>query len=330
MNNNKRNVWVIAEQGEVGILDISLQLIGKARQLADKLGSLVEVILLGYECELVGAKLFAAGADKIYIGDHPETAVYQAELYTEVIIRLFKQQQPDIVLIGSTFVGRELAPILAATLKTGLTAHCTDLDLNDNGILEQKISAYGGMMTIVCPDKRPQMATVAKGVFRIPTLDKQRSGETVTLDMPNDFKARMRTLEIVKKDTPSIPLESAEKIVAGGAGAQNIEGWNLISELATLIGAGLGSTRPAVDEAWTKIDTMIGQSGKMVNPKLYIGIGLSGEQQHMIGIVDSEVMVAINNDEQSPVFNQVDYGIVDDCQLFLPELIKKIKDYKGK
>lgn len=330
MNNNKGNVWVIAEQGESGVLDISLQLIGKARQLADKLDTLVEVVSLGFECQSSAAKLFSAGADKIYIGDHPETAVYQAELYTEIIGELFQQQQPDIVLIGSTFMGRELAPILAATLKTGLTAHCTDLSLDENGILQQKIPAYGGMMTIVCPEKRPQMATVAKGVFGNPTLKNQGSGEIISLALPQGFKPRTRTLEIVKEDAPGISLESAERIVAGGAGAQSLEGWNMISELAALIGAGLGSTRPAVDESWTKIDTMIGQSGKMVNPKLYIGVGLSGEQQHMVGIVDSEIMVAINNDEKSPVFSQVDYGIVDDCRLFLPELIKKIKEYKGK
>jgi electron transfer flavoprotein alpha subunit len=328
MDNNKGSVWVIAEQGKLGILDVSLQLIDKARQLADTLGSPVEVVSLGYQCELIGTQLIAAGADKVYIADDPATAVYQAELYTKIISQLFKQQQPNIVLVGSTFMGRELAPILAATLKTGLTAHCTDLCLDEKGILEQKIPAYGGMMTIVCPEKRPQMATVAKGVFGLPNPDNERTGEILTLEIPNDFKARIRTIEIVKEEVPSISLESADKIVAGGAGAQNIKGWNMIKELANLLGAGLGSTRPAVDEAWIKIDSMIGQSGKMVNPKLYIGIGLSGEQQHMVGIVDSEIMIAINNDEQSPVFSQVDYGIVDDCQLFLPELIKKLKAHQ--
>jgi len=330
MDNNKGSVWVIAEQGKLGILDVSLQLIGKARQLADELDSSVEVVSLGYECNLIGTQLIAAGADKVYITDDPATAVYQAELYTKLISHLFIQQQPNIVLIGSTFMGRELAPLLAATLKTGLTAHCTDLCLDDKGILEQKIPAYGGMMTIVCPEKRPQMATVAKGVFRQQEIDNTRSGDIIPIEIPVDFKARIRTLDIVNEETPAIALESAEKIVAGGAGAQNIEGWNMIEELATLLGAGLGSTRPAVDEAWTKINTMIGQSGRMVNPKLYIGIGLSGEQQHMVGIVDSDIMIAINNDEQSPIFKQVDYGIVDDCQLFLPELIKKLKAHQEK
>lgn len=330
MDNNKGSVWVIAEQGKVGILDVSLQLIGKARQLADTLGSLVEVVSLGFQFETTGEELIAAGADKIYFGDHPDTAVYQAELYTKVLSQLFIQQQPNIVLIGSTFLGRELAPILAAKLNTGLTAHCIDLCLDDKGILEQKIPAYGGLMTIICPEKRPQMATVAKSVFSKPVMDTTRSGEIISLEIPDGFKAKVRTLEIVKEESPGITLESAEKIVAGGAGAQNIEGWNMIKELATLLGAGLGSTRPAVDEAWTKIDTMIGQSGRMVNPKLYIGIGLSGEQQHMVGIADSDIMIAINNDEQSPVFTQVDYGIVDDCQLFLPELIKQLKAHQEK
>ena len=330
MDKNKGSVWVVAEQGELGILDVSLQLIGKARQLADTLGALVEVVSLGYQCELTGTQIIAAGADKVHIADDPATAIYQAELYTKIISQLFNQQQPDIVLIGSTFMGRELAPILAATLKTGLTAHCTDLCLDEKGILEQKIPAYGGMMTITCPEKKPQMATVAKGVFQKPEMDITKNGDIFSLEIPKNFKTKIRTLKIVKEEIPGITLESAKTIVAGGAGAKNIEGWNMIKELATLLGAGLGSTRPAVDEAWTRIDTMIGQSGRMVAPKLYIGIGLSGEQQHMVGVVDSDIMIAINNDEQSPVFSQVDYGIVEDCQLFLPELIKKLKTHQEK
>jgi len=330
MGNTNGPVWVIAEQIDSRILAVSLQLIGQARKLADELVTSVEVVLLGDKLGGQPQPLFAAGADRVYLGDSPELAFYQPEIYTEIIVKLAQERQPEIVLIGSTARGRELAPLVAARLRTGLTAHCIDLVLDENGILEQIIPAYGGLLSITCPESRPQMATAATGVFPTPELDETKTGEIIPLEVPADLPRRIQTLEVVRQEPEGMPLESAPIVVAGGAGAGDVEGWHQIAELAKALNAALGCTRPAVDEGWAGLETMIGQSGKMVSPELYIGVGLSGELQHTVGIVGAQVMVAINNDPQAPVFEQVDYGIVDDCREFVPVLIDKIREYQEK
>jgi electron transfer flavoprotein alpha subunit len=325
MGTDHSAVWVIAEQIDCHLQSVSLQLTGQARKLADQLGTSVEAILLGDNIEEQARQLIAAGADRVYLGNYPELEVYQPELYTEIVVNLAREHLPEIILIGSTNMGRELAPLTAARLKTGLTAHCIDFVLDKELILEQRIPAYGGLLSIVCPEKRPQMATAAKGVFPTPELDDSRIGETMMIDMPTHLPGRIKTLEIIREEPEGVPLETAATIVAGGAGAGDDKGWNEISELAATLNAALGSTR-----GWTELETMIGQSGKMVSPEVYIGVGLSGEQQHMVGIVGARVMIAINNDDKSPIFEQVDYGVVDDCREFIPELIKKIKEYQEK
>jgi electron transfer flavoprotein alpha subunit len=323
-------VWVIAEQIGGRVLAVSLQLIGHARKLANGLEASVEAVLLGDKLDEQTQQLFAAGADRVYLGDAPELAFYQPEIYTEIVVELAKERQPEIMLIGSTSTGRELAPLVAARLKTGLTAHCIDLVLDESKILEQRVPAYGGLLSIICPEKRPQMATIARGVFPTPELDENRTGEILPLDVPEEIPRRIQTLEVVREQPEGVPLESAPIVVAGGAGAGDLEGWRKIADLAKVLNAALGCTRPAVDEGWAGLETMIGQSGKMVSPELYIGVGLSGELQHMVGIADAQVMVAINSDPHSPVFEQVDYGIVDDCREFVPVLIDTIKEYHEK
>ena len=330
MGTDHNAVWVVAEQIDCHLQSVSLQLTGQARKLADLLGTSVEAILLGDNIEDAARQLIAAGADRVYLGNSPELEVYQPEPSTEIVVNLAREHRPEIILIGSTDMGRELAPLVAARLKTGLTAHCIDFVLDKEMILEQRIPAYGGLLSIICPQKRPQMATAAKGVFPTPEPDDSRSGETVRIDIPADLPGRVKTLEIIREEPEGVPLETASTIVAGGAGAGDNDGWKEISELAATLNAALGSTRPAVDEGWTELETMIGQSGKMVSPEVYIGVGLSGEQQHMVGIVGARVMIAINNDANSPIFEQVDYGVVDDCREFIPELIKKIKAYQEK
>ena len=330
MENTHGSVWVIAEQIDCQILSVSFQLIGQARKLADALGTSVESVLLGDHIEEQARLLIAAGADKVYLGSSAELELYQPEIYAAMIVNLARERQPAILLMGSTFMGRELAPLVAARLQTGLTAHCIDLVLGENKTLEAKIPAYGGLLSIVCPQKRPQMATIAQGVFPKPELDETRTGKIIPLNVPADIPRRIETLEVVREAAAGVPLESASVIVAGGAGAGDPEGWSQIAELARTLKAALGCTRPAVDEGWAELETMIGQSGKVVSPELYIGVGLSGEQQHMVGITNARVMVAINKDAKSPVFEQVDYGIVDDCREFVPVLIEKIKEYYEK
>jgi electron transfer flavoprotein alpha subunit len=328
MENTRGPVWVIAEQIDGRILTVSLQLIGQARKLADELETAVEVVLLGDQLNGQTQQLFAAGADRVYLGNDPDLALYQPGLYTEMIVKTAQERQPEIILVGSTSMGVELAPLVAARLATGLTAHCIDLVLDESGILEQRIPAYGGLISITCPERRPQMATVARGVFPKPELDETRTGELVRLDVPDHLPHRIQTLEVVREEPQGVPLESASIVVACGAGAGDLEGWRQIANLAKVLNAALGSTRPAVDEGWCGLETMIGQSGKMVSPELYIGVGLSGELQHMVGIVSARVMVAINNDPKSPVFEQVDYGVVDDCREFIPVLIERIREYQ--
>jgi electron transfer flavoprotein alpha subunit len=283
-------VFVIAEQEDGGIDPVTLQLLGKARQLADDLGVQVGAVVLGQDLANATRAIVEAGADIVFQGDSDLLVPYQAELHTEII------------------------------------AHCIDLVINREGILEQRIPAYGGMMTIVCPEKRPQMATVANGVFPKPVLDPTRSGRIVPIEVPEAFPLRAQTLEIVAGRPEGVSLESASVIVAGGAGAGDHDGWRQIAELADALNAGLGSTRPAVDSGWAELETMIGQSGKMVHPELYIGIGLSGELQHMVGIVGARIMIAINSDPKAPVFEQVDYGVVEDCRDFVPALIGALKN----
>jgi len=321
-------LWVFAEQAEGRILDVSLQLVGKARELAAVINTAVEVILLGAGMNNQVPLLFAAGADRVYMGDALVLAWYQPEIYTDMVVSLAKEKKPEIVLIGSTFTGRELAPMVAARLKTGLTAHCIDLTINEDGILNQWIPAYGGIISIICPKNRPQMATVARGVFPNPAMDDRRRGEVILLEAPTEIAGRVHTLEVVRKEPETVPLESAAIVVAGGVGAGGEEGWRQIADLARTLHAALGCTRPVVDEGWAAHETMIGQSGKMVSPDLYIGIGLSGELQHLIGVVGARVMVAVNKDAKSPVFEQVDYGIVEDCRTFVPLLIEKIKTHR--
>jgi electron transfer flavoprotein alpha subunit len=215
MENIHGSVWVIAEQIDCQILSVSFQLIGQARKLADASGTSVESVLLGDHIEEQARLLIAAGADKVYLGSGPELELYQPEIYAGMIVDLAQERQPAIMLIGSTFMGRELAPLVAARLQTGLTAHCIDLVLGENKILEAKIPAYGGLLSIVCPQKRPQMATIAQGVFPKPEMDETRTGEVIPLKVPTDIPRRIETLEVVREATGGVPLESAPVIVAG-------------------------------------------------------------------------------------------------------------------
>ena len=321
-------VWVVAEQNDCQVEIVSLQLLGKARGLAAELGVACEAVLLGYHVGEAARALTSAGADRVFVGDALALEIYQPTLYRDIICSLAEEHRPEIMLIGSTCMGRELAPLVAARLKTGLAAHCTGLRHDGNKNLEQQIPAYGGLMSIVCPEKRPQMATIAKGVFRAPETDHSRKGEIVRVRVPEEIDLPVRTLEIVKETLPGIQLEDAHLVVSGGAGTGGSEGWQTVQQLAKTLKAALGCTRPVVDEGWAPLDIMIGQSGKMVSPEVYIGVGLSGEQQHMVGVVGAELMVAINNDPKSPVFEQVDLGVVENCQEFLPVLIEKIKAYQ--
>lgn len=329
MDQSHGPVWVVAEQRDGVVIPVSLQLIGHARKLADTLRVPLEALLLSDAARTGLDDLGSAGLDRIYLCATPERGLYASEVFAALLSELAVKNHPEILLIGSTSLGRELAPLIAARLCTGLTAHCVDLRLNEQNILEATVPAYGVALTIICPEKRPQMATVAQGVFPTPEPEEARTAEVVDVALPADFHPRIQTLEIMREEPKGLDLETAPSVVAGGAGAVDAQGWKMIETLADELNAAVGSTRPAVDEGWTELDTMIGQSGKMVSPKLYIAAGLSGELQHMVGIKGSPLMIAINNDPKAPVFAQVDFGIVEDCTSFLPLLIEKIKEHKS-
>jgi len=322
--NQSGAVWVVAELKDKSPHAVSLQLAGKARELANQLGVPVEVVLLGDQVSEAAQVLIASGVDTVYLGESADLKVYQSDVYAEIIVSLAREYKPEIMLLGSTFMGRELAPIVAARLGTGLTAHCIDLVLGEDNVLDQQIPAYGGLISILCPVKRPQMATVAGGVFPTPDPDFSRSGNIVEISVPENMENRARVVEMVKEESDEQPLEDAQFIVAGGIGTGDLDGWHRLQDLSHALNAALGCTRPVVDEGWAELETMIGQSGKMVSPQFYLGSGLSGELQHMVGIKGARMMIAINNDRKSPVFEQVDYGIVEDCKTFIPLLIEQI------
>ncbi len=326
MSSKTAPVWVIAEQIGGVISEVCFELIGKAAKLGADLGVSAEAILLGDVSPDQVDLLYQAGAELVYQINFPDFDRFQTEIISEAINILSLEVQPQILLIGSTYLGRELAPLIAAKLNTGLTAHCIDLILNNKNVLEQWIPAYGGQIVITCPEKRPQIATVARGVFPTPAFNKNKTGKVIPVSLPENLHPRVKTIEIIREEPEGVPLEEAQTVVAGGSGAGSMEGWKEIEKLADILNAALGSTRPVVDEGWSDLESMIGQSGKMVHPDLYIGVGLSGEQQHMVGIVGAKVMVAINNDPKSPVFEQVDIGIVENCREFIPVFIKKLKD----
>ncbi|NJD59687.1 MAG: electron transfer flavoprotein subunit alpha/FixB family protein, partial [Anaerolineae bacterium] len=243
MNREYSPVWVIAEQINGQLLPVSLQLIGKAKALADGLGTHLDAVLLGEKVTGLCDQLIAAGADCIYAGDNTCFRDYHPQIFTATLVDLIQKHNPEIVLLGSTFMGRELAPLLAAKLGTGLTAHCVELILDQEMHLVQKIPAYGGFMSIVCPERKPQMATVAQGVFQIPSVDKNRTGKIITIEPPEEITSRLEILEIVRQEQTGVDLESARTVVAGGAGAGDQVGWEQIVELANVLDAGLGSTR---------------------------------------------------------------------------------------
>ncbi len=324
IRNEENAVWVVADLETGQIAPVTCQLLGQARKLADQMNRSVGCILLGEDLEGLGEICIRAGADLVYRGASENLRLYQQTVWLETIVKLARVKSPHIILMASTHAGRELAPLVAAKLSTGLSAHCIDLCVDDADVLEAKIPAYGGLLTITCPERRPQMATCAQGVFKEPVSNVARTGTIIDLAVRCPDNLSVETLEVIETSEAGVSLDDAAAVVSGGAGAGDIAGWNRIRAFADSINAALGCTRPAVDEGWAELDTMIGQSGRMVRPDLYIGVGLSGELQHMVGIMDATLMIAINSDPKAPVFEQVDFGIVDDCNAFLQALMDKI------
>ncbi len=321
-----RGVWVFAEQREGKLLNVAIELLGEGRKIADKLNTQLTAVLLGNNVDDLAEKLVKYGADNVLYGDSKLLEVYTTDGYAKVICELIEERKPEIMLIGATNIGRDLGPRISARIHTGLTADCTRLEVDlENRRLLQTRPAFGGnlMATIICPNYRPQMSTVRPGVMEKAKYDENRQGniEKFTPNLEEeDIKAKV--VEFVKGGKAQVKLEEANIIVSGGRGLGNPEGFKLIEDLANKLGGVVGASRATVDAGWIEQSHQVGQTGKTVRPTLYIACGISGAIQHLAGMQDSKVIIAINKDKDAPIFKVADYGIVGDVYEVIPELIE--------
>ncbi len=328
-------VWVFAEVEDGKIADVALELLGKGRELAQELGVPLAAVLLGNKICGMAERLFAHGADIVYGAEHESLAEYTTLPYARVLARLVRERKPEIVLYGATPLGRDLAPRVASSLRTGLTADCTGLEIGsyESGgrVYQHKLlqirPAWGGniIATIVSPDVLPEMATVREGVMRIPEPVNGRSGTYIEVPVePHAEDAGVRVLE--RKTHPRrVDLRAAAIIVAGGYGMGSRENFGLVHELAQVLGAAVGASRAAVDAGFIHADHQVGQTGTTVRPKLYIACGISGAVQHRAGMEEASKILAINIDPEAPIFGVAHYGIVGDVREVMPRLIKALR-----
>jgi electron transfer flavoprotein alpha subunit len=328
-----RGVWVFAEQRRGRLAGVALELLGEGRRLADRLAVPLAAVLFGSGIKPLAGTLAEYGADRIYLADHPDLGDFTDDRYADLLTDLILQHRPEVVLCGATALGRSFFPKVAAAVNTGLTADCTGLDIRaEDRLLLQTRPAFGGniMATILCPDKRPQMATVRPKVMK-PGL--RQAGRTVeVLDVPplNGSPARRtKVLESVEALAGTINLAEADVIVTGGRGLGSAKGFDLIRSAAERLGGAVGATRGAVDSGWLPYAHQVGQTGKTVAPKLYIACGVSGAVQHLVGMQSSETIVAINRDPGAPIFQVADYGLVGDLYEILPALIRHLPGISG-
>lgn len=323
------DVWVFCEQKKNVIQSVSWELLGKGRELADKLGMKLCGVLLGHNIKDRADRIFERGADKVYLVDSPKLGSYQDEPYTEALVRLVEKYSPEILLCGATTMGRSLISRVAVRIKTGLTADCTGLDIDPKDrLLLQTRPAFGGniMATIITPNHRPQMATVRHKVMKEAGISKGKKGELVEERMADSIlSSRTKLLDMVEEIESTVNLSEADIIVSGGRGVGGPENFKMIEELALAIGGAVGASRAAVDSGWKPYSHQVGQTGKTVCPKLYIACGISGQIQHLIGMQSSKIIVAINKDPEAPIFKVATYGIVDDIFKVVPQLTKTFK-----
>lgn len=328
-----QGVLVFAEQHRGRLRDCALELLGAGQKLAGTLHQELAAALMGSEVETLCPILFAHGADKVYLLEDEELKRYHTEPYADALSGVITQYKPSIVLFGATTTGRDLAPRIAARLRTGLTADCTGLEIEDKtGFLLQVRPAFGGniMATIKCANHRPQMATVRPKVMKKPVPDFSRRGEMIRIDGRVDSKSlRTRILHIIEAADQMVNLEEAEIVVSGGRGLEKAENFHLLEELARVLGGSVGASRAAVDAGWKPHPFQVGQTGKTVCPKLYIACGISGAIQHLVGMQTSDIVVAINKDPEAPILKVADFGIVGDLFQVVPALTHVVRKLKG-
>ncbi|MGV8057366.1 MAG: electron transfer flavoprotein subunit alpha/FixB family protein [Smithellaceae bacterium] len=328
-------IWVWAEQRNGRLLGVSLELLGKALELAAEIKAEVAAVLLGHNVQGLTQTLIAHGAGKVYLIEDERLKLYQNCAYSRIMSDLIEQHKPEIFMLGGTSIGMDLAPRVAAKVRTGLTAHCVDLqieNMNNSACLVATVPGWGGnlMVKIVCPQQKPQTVTVRPGIMgNLPIKEENRIGQVIRVKAEiRDEEFRTQTLEMVEQTLTGVPLESADVIVAGGWGMKAAGGFKLVEELAGLLQGAVAGTRPAVDEGWIPEEKMLGASGKTVSPKLLISIGSSGQIQFTSGFMNSKAVLAINDNLKAPIFEVCDIGLAGDLKTIVPCLIEELKRTK--
>lgn len=321
-----KNILVFAEQRDGELQSVALELLGEGNKLAEKLGCKTDAVIIGKDVKGLAPTLFEYGADEVFCVEGPEFEPYTTSAYTEAMVEVINQKKPEIVLVGASFLGRDLAPRVSARLKTGLTADCTELDVDvEKRLLLQTRPAFGGnvMATIICPNFKPQMATVRSGVMEKaePIAGKQGTPEMIDVKVSD---SPLKVLEVVKEAKKQVALSEAKVVVAGGRGIGSQENFKLIEELANLLEGEVGASRAAVDLEFSTKDHQVGQTGQTVKPDLYIAVGISGAIQHLAGMQNAKTIVAINKDPGAAIFKVCDHGIVGDSKEVLTALIQEL------
>ena len=335
--NRQGDVWVFAEQEDGELADIGLELLGKGRALADRLGVPLGALLLGDNVRELAYRLIAHGADKVYLVEHEVLGHYQSTSYAKAIAELIRRHQPQVAIYGATTVGRDLAPRIASQCRCGLTADCTDLDIGEHteaatkttyeNLLYQIRPAFGGniIATIVTPERWPQMATVREGVMPLQDPDPKRTGEIIeeTVELSTmDLALRLLERHVQPR---RVNLKAARVVVAGGAGVGSRENFQLIWDLAGALGGAVAGSRAAVDAGFVPKDHQVGQTGTTVRPALYIAVGISGAVQHRAGMQEASKIVAVNSDGEAPILGIAHYGVVGDLNAIVPKMTEAIK-----
>jgi len=325
-----KGIWVFAEQRYGKLRTVALELLNQAKMLSKDLDVKVTAVVLGNNIKNLSKDLIAYGADEVLVMDVQWLNDFNDHVYGEVMVDLINEYKPEIVLIGATSNGRSLAPHISATLGTGLTADCTQLQIDvEKRQLMQTRPAFGGnlMATIVCPNHRPQMSTVRPKVFKPAEPDYSRSGKVVDLSAPKEVEGFVKLLKNIDNEE-GLNLSDADIIIGVGKGIGSEKNIKLAQELADALGGALGASRPVVDSGWMPYSQQVGQTGKTVAPKIYIACGISGAIQHLAGLAEIETIIAINNDPDAPIFKVAHYGIVGDVREILPLLTEQVKNGK--
>lgn len=332
MSKDYKGIFVYVEQRDRKVQNVSLELIGKAKELAEILKEEVTAVVLGYKIQEQLNNLIQYGADNVIYVDNEKLDIYMTEPYTKAIAEIIKTKKPGIMMYGATAIGRDLAPRVACRIKTGLTADCTGLDINEeNNNLMMTRPAFGGniMATIECPDHRPQMATVRPGVMKKAEFDENKTGniENIDIDITKEDMT-YEIIEVVKEKKEKMDIQEAVVLVSGGRGVGKPEKFELLKNVADELGGMVSASRAVIDSGWKAKDYQVGQTGKTVRPDLYVACGISGAIQHLAGMEESEFIVAINKDATAPIFEVADVGIVGDLNKVLPLLAEEIKKAK--